>query len=174
MKCTRAVGVIGAAGLGSVAQAIAICDCSVLGCRTDAVAQEEVHASVLLDDTVLNELAHEVSDIYADLNLVFNLHSEPAILQDSCCLLFSEEILQGVDVGFDFYCAFATRSTLRSPPMEVVFDSMGDVIALQEYLAPKYVRGASMGRGIDLQFYTAANMIAWAVAVLSTSVRLPE
>ena len=173
MKSLRAVGAIGAAGLGSVAHAIAICDCSVLDCYVDAVPNEEICVSVLLDYTVLNELAHGVPDIYTDSGLLLNEHADPSILRDSFGLEFSQELGPGVDVGFDFYFELATRSALKSFRMDLVFDSMADINSLQKYLEPEYVRRAPMGRGIDFKLLTAANMFAWVVAGLSSSVRLP-
>ena len=173
MKSLRAVGAIGAAGLGSIAHAVAICDCSVIdGCK-DAAVKEELCAGVLLDETVFDELAHGVSDIYTVMDLVFNEYSGPVIVQDSFYLEFSEDLGRGADFGFDFYFGFATRSALKSLRMDQEYDSIADVNALQAYLDPECVRRASMGRGMDLNFYTAVNMIAWTAAALSASVRLP-
>ena len=173
MKSLRAVGAIGAAGLGSIAHAVAICDCSVLDCCTDAVADEQLCANVFLDDTVLDELAHGVSDIYTVMDLVFNESSGPSIDQDLFYLEFSEELERGVDFGFDFYFAIAMRGARKTFQMEVDFDSIADRNSLQGYLEPEYVGRASVGRGIDFQIYTVANMIAWTLAMLSTRVRLP-
>ena len=173
MKSLRAVGVIGAAGLGSIAHAVAICDCSVIDCCTDVVANEQLCANGLLDDTVLDELAHGVSDIYTVMDLAFNGSSGSAIIQDLFYLEFSEELERGVEFGFDFYFVIAMRGAQKTYQMDVAFDSMADRNSLQAYLEPEYVGRASMGRGIDFQIYTVANMIAWTLAMLSTRVRLP-
>ena len=168
MKRLRAACAVVAAGSGTSLHAIAICDCSVPGCREDALASDDLRASVFSNGNGIDESAHGFYGTGTDLDLVFNGSSGSTILVDWFCLHFSEELEPDVDLGFDFYTAFAMQGVRKRFQMDPAFDFMADRDLFKGHPESKYVGTVSMGRSIDFQIYAVANTIAWTLAFVST------